>query len=103
MSRRLDKSWLVFVSVENLEHDRCVDVFSRPEGSFGFEEFRRDVEDRGQWTPVQYFSGVAYASPADALDSAERCVPWLAGALADQPQLRQRILSDPASTLAGPR
>jgi len=52
MSKRIDKSWLVFVSVENFEHDRCVDLFSRPDGSYGFEEFRRDVEDRGEWTPV---------------------------------------------------
>jgi hypothetical protein len=33
MSGRIDKSWLVFVSVENPEHDRCVDIFSRPDGS----------------------------------------------------------------------
>ena len=50
MSKRIDKSWLVFSSVENLEHDRCVDLFSRPDATFGFEEFRRDVEDRGDWT-----------------------------------------------------
>jgi len=30
MSRRIDKSWTVFVSVENGEHARCVDLFSRP-------------------------------------------------------------------------
>jgi hypothetical protein len=103
MSRRLDKSWLVFVSVENREHDRCVDVFSRPDGTFGFEEFRKDVEDRGHWTPVQYFSGAAYGSAAEALDSAERSVPWLTNVFADQPQLRARILSDPAYPPAGPR
>jgi hypothetical protein len=93
MSRRLDKSWLVFVSVENLDHDRCVDVFSRPDGSYGFEEFRRDVEDLGQWTPVQYYSDAPHASPAEALDSAERCVAWLAGVLAHKPHLRERIRS----------
>jgi hypothetical protein len=92
LSQRIDKSWLVFVSVENPEHDRCVDVFSRPDGSFGFEEFRRDVEDGGQWTPVQYYSGVAYASAAEVLDSAERCVPWLADFLVQKPELRTRIL-----------
>jgi hypothetical protein len=70
MSKRIDKSWLVFVSVENPEHDRCVDFFSRPDGSSGFEEFRRDVEDGGQRTPVQYYSGVSYASPAKVLDTA---------------------------------
>jgi hypothetical protein len=91
MSARIDKSWTVFISVENAEHDRCVDMFSRPDGSYGFEEFRRDIEDAGRWTPVQYYSGVSYASSADALDAAERCVPWLCGVLAQTPELRLRI------------
>ena len=55
MSQRIDKSWIVFISIENLEHDRCVDFFSRENGSYGFEEFRRDIEDGGRWTPVHYF------------------------------------------------
>ncbi len=92
MSKRIDKSWTVFVSVENPEHDRCVDIFSRPDGSYGFEEFRRDVEDGGQWTPVQYYSGVSYGSSAAALETAERCVPWLAETLTRKPELRMRIL-----------
>jgi hypothetical protein len=91
MSKRIDRSWTVFVSVENLEHDRCVDIFSRPDGSYGFEEFRRDAEDGGQWTAVQYYSGVAYGSPAEALDTAERCVPWLTDVLAEKPEMRMRI------------
>jgi hypothetical protein len=91
MSRRIDPSWTVFVSVENPEHDRCVDIFSRPDGSFGFEEFRRDVEDGGAWTPVQYYSGVLYASSTDAVGTAEKQVPWLSDALANNPKLRNRI------------
>ena len=55
MSQRIEKTRIVFVSVENPEHDRCVDMFSRPDSSYGFEEFRRDIEDSGQWTPVQYY------------------------------------------------
>ena len=91
MSKRIEKSWTVFVSVENSEHDRCVDMFSRPDGSYGFEEFRRDIEDGGQWTPVQYYSGIAYATPGDALAAAEGCVPWLVDILAQKPELRRRI------------
>ncbi len=91
MSKRIDRSWTVFVSVENSEHDRCVDIFSRPDGSYGFEEFRRDTEDDGQWTPMHYYSGIPYGSSAQALDTAERCVPWLAGVLAQKPELRRRI------------
>ena len=78
MSSRLDPSWVVMESVENPQHDRCVDVFTRPDGSFGFEEFRRDPEDNGAWTPVSYFSGHRYTSRDDALAEAARRVAWLA-------------------------
>jgi len=70
MSKRIDNSWLVFISVENFEHDRCVDLFSRPDGSYGFEEFRRDVEDRGDWTLVRYYSGSVYTSKEATLAAA---------------------------------
>ncbi|MBY0321428.1 MAG: hypothetical protein K2X72_22085 [Reyranella sp.] len=81
MSQRIDKSWVVLRSIENSEHDRCVDLFRRPDGSFGFDEFRRDVEDAGAWTPVAYYSGAAYASNDAALAAAVRSVAWLAMAL----------------------
>jgi hypothetical protein len=90
MSKRIDKSWLVFASIENREHDRCVDFFSRPDGTFGFEEFRRDPEDGGSWTPVQYYSGAAFAAADDAYDAAERVVPWLAQLLREAPSLRRK-------------
>jgi hypothetical protein len=89
MSRRIDKSWLVFVSIENFEHDRCVDFFSRPDATFGFQEFRRDPEDRGEWTPVQYCSAVVFEAANDAFDAAERAVPWLAQTLGKNPSLRK--------------
>ena len=82
MSTRIDKSWLVLESVENAEHDRCVDLFRRPDGSFGFEVFRRDVEDAGLWTAVAYYSGAAYGSKEAAVAAAAGAVSWLAEALA---------------------
>jgi hypothetical protein len=94
MSQRIDKSWLVFASIENDAHDRCVDVFRRPDLTFGFEEFRRDVEDAGAWTPVQYFSGYVCASSEEAYRAAERLVPWLAEALASNPALRKHPALD---------
>jgi len=77
MSQRIDKSWTVFNSLENAAANRCVDLFRRPDGSYGFEEFRRDVEDRGAWTPVAYYSGAVYATEAAVLDAARREVSWL--------------------------
>jgi hypothetical protein len=81
MSARIDKSWVVLRSIENDQHDRCVDLFRRPDGSFGFEEFRRDVEDAGAWTPVAFYSGTAYATREAALSAAVARVVWLAEAL----------------------
>lgn len=89
MSRRIDKSWLVFTSIENFEHDRCVDFFFRPDATFGFEEFRRDPEDRGHWTPVEYRSGFVFAAPDDAFDAAAQAVPWLSEVFARDPSLRK--------------
>ena len=77
MSQRIDKSWVVLDSIENGEHDRCVDIFRRPDGTFGFEEFRRDPEDMGAWTPVRYFSGAAFADRTGAEAAARSSVPWL--------------------------
>jgi hypothetical protein len=81
MSARIDKSWTVFRSIENNDHDRCVDLFERPDHTFGFEEFRRDVEDAGLWTPVAYYSGVVYPTGSAALEAAMLAVAWLGDAL----------------------
>jgi hypothetical protein len=92
MSKRIDKSWLVFISIENFDHDRCVDLFSRPDGTCGFEEFRRDTEDRGEWTPVSYYSGSLYPSREEALKAAMRAVVWLEDAIKHSPSA-QHLLS----------
>ena len=80
MSKRIDPSWTVLDSIENATHDRCVDLFRRPGDSYGFEEFRRDVEDAGAWTPVQYFSAASYSSRG-GLHAAIAAVTWLQDAL----------------------
>ena len=77
MSARLDPSWKVLDSPSTVAVDRCVDIFARPDGTFGFEEFRRDPEDMGAWTPVAYYSGRAFATEQEALAAARSAVPWL--------------------------
>jgi hypothetical protein len=77
MSARLDPSWKVLASPSTRAVDRCVDIFSRPNGSFGFEEFRRDPEDMGAWTPVAYYSEREFSTEDDALAAARAAVPWL--------------------------
>jgi hypothetical protein len=77
MSMRLDPSWVVVESIEDPQHNRRVDVFMRPDGSFGFEEFRRDVEDAGAWTPTGYYSNLRHASKGEAVAAAAQ-VAWFA-------------------------
>jgi hypothetical protein len=84
MSSRLDKSWKVVASPSTPSVDRCVDIFVRPDGTFGFEEFRRDPEDMGAWTPVAYYSGSRYETEDEAVAAARNSVRWLAGVLDSQ-------------------
>lgn len=77
MSQRIRKEWVVLASLENETHDRCVDLFRRLDGSFGFEEFRRDPEDAGAWTPVQHYAGTRFATRDEAMAAARRAVRWL--------------------------
>jgi hypothetical protein len=85
VSGRLDPSWQVLASPSTFAVDRCVDIFARPDGTFGFEEFRRDPEDMGAWTPVAYFSTSNFLTEDDAVAAARDAVPWLARIL-DGPQ-----------------
>ena len=67
----------VLASIENHYGDHCVDVFSRVDGTFGFEEYRRDPEDGGRWYSLHRFSRQVFASEEDALVRAKACVEWL--------------------------
>ena len=63
--------------------------FFVPDRTYGFEEFRRDVEDAREWTPVQYYSASEFGTAAAAYEAAERSIPWLAEILARAPHLRK--------------
>jgi hypothetical protein len=68
-------------SIETPDGGRCVDLFRRPDGSFGFEEYRRDPEDGSGWYPVGHHAGAVFASGAAALAAARQRVAWLDAAL----------------------
>lgn len=66
----------------NLDGDTiCVDIFQRPDGTFGFDEFRRDPEDGRGWYSIGYYGDQVFASEADALAKAQEAVHWLKDAL----------------------
>jgi hypothetical protein len=64
-------------SIQNHEADRCVDIFVRDDGTFGFEEYRRDVEDGRGWFSLDHYAQLVFASAADALADAKARVAWL--------------------------
>jgi hypothetical protein len=71
----------VLASPSTASVDRCVDIFLRPDGTFRFEQFRRDPGDRGAWTALAYFSGQDYDTEAEVLEAAGTRVPWLGDVL----------------------
>lgn len=72
----------VLKSINLNDGNRCVDLFERPDGTFGFEEYRRDIEDGRGWFPVGFFGDLVFDSEADALRAARSRVPWLQDAMA---------------------
>ncbi len=55
----------------------CVDIFQRPDTSWGIEEYRRDVEDASGWFMTGYLGEVHYETEQQALNAAVNAVTWL--------------------------
>jgi hypothetical protein len=68
---------LVLASFEDPQGNQCVDIFSRPDGTFGFEEFRRDWEDGGLWVSLNRYSRLIFRSEMDVRAQAEFSTPWI--------------------------
>lgn len=70
----------VLVSVSLSGDQICVDLFVRPDGTFGYEEFRRDPEDGGRgWYPIGFHGHKVFASAEAAKDDARKTIGWLDG------------------------
>jgi len=68
----------VLNSLENSAGDHCVDIFVRDDGTFGFEEYRRDPEDMSGWFSLHRYSRQVFATAEDALAEAKSRVAWIA-------------------------
>ena len=55
----------------------CVDVFARPDGTYGFDEFRRDPEDGRGWYSIGHHGTAEFSSSDAALAEARKTVSWL--------------------------
>lgn len=59
----------------------CVDLFVREDGTTGFQEYRRDVEDPSGWFPLGYWSDRVFSTEAEALSAAAEVIAWLPAVL----------------------
>ncbi|MEP3278719.1 MAG: hypothetical protein ABJN26_25075 [Stappiaceae bacterium] len=55
----------------------CVDIFVRPDGTYGFDEYRRDPEDMRGWYSIGHFGDRKFGSEATALSEAVNAIGWL--------------------------
>ena len=72
----------VLVSLESDDNSRCVDVFVRTDGSFGFEEFRSEFDGDGRWQPLNKHASLSSGCVEAALEEAKQRVAWLGGSRA---------------------
>ena len=68
----------VVASLNNFVGDHCVDIFVRDDGTFGFEEYRRDPEDMRGWFPLHRYSNQVFATGQEAQVQAKATVAWMA-------------------------
>ena len=69
---------LVLRSLETSDGARCVDLFKREDGSYGFEIYRRDAEEFSTWFAIGGFREQRFTKESDALAAATRHAPWIA-------------------------
>ena len=67
----------VMRSINRDDGQVCVDIFMRPDGSYGFDEYRRDPEDTRGWYSIGHYDAKIFASPDAAFTEALARIPWL--------------------------
>jgi hypothetical protein len=66
----------VVASYNNDSGEHCVDIFVREDGTYGFEEYRRDAEDLRGWFSLHRHAHRVFATEAAALAEARALVAW---------------------------
>lgn len=54
-----------------------MDIFVRADGSYGFEEYRRDPEDNRGWYSLHHYAHLVFNTQDEATSYAKATVPWL--------------------------
>ncbi len=77
MYRRSKDLGTVVLSLNATGEALCVDFFKTDDGSFGFEEYRRDAETAEGWFPIGFFSDLRFQTLDQAKSDAMGRVAWL--------------------------
>ncbi len=67
----------VLSSIETPDGSHCVDIFVRDDGTFGFEEFRGELDGAARWQSLGMHQSLVFASGDETLTEAKRRIPWL--------------------------
>lgn len=67
----------VYLSIEAPGGQLCVDIFCRPDGSWGFAEYRCDPEDGRGWYDTGRFGEEQFGSREEAEARARSLCPWI--------------------------
>lgn len=78
LHRRAKELGTVLESINEDGEMLCVDFFQRPDGSFGYEEYRRDVETGEGWFPIGFYSSAKFETLNQTRDAAVDSIGWLA-------------------------
>ena len=77
----LARKYRVMQSI-NLDGEHiCVDILLRNNGTYGFDEFRRDPEDTNGWYSIGHFGNQVFDDADAALTKAKNSVRWLSDQL----------------------
>ena len=70
----------VLASLETEDGSQCVDFFLREDGTFGFEQYRREYDGAIRWQSLGKYAQLSLGSGQEALRLAKQRVPWISQA-----------------------
>ena len=68
---------VVVRSINNFDKSRCIDIFKREDNSFGYEEYRRDLETNEGWYKIGFLENLIFINEEEAYTSASQNILWL--------------------------
>ena len=70
------KAYSVINSFDNEDRNRCVDIVKDLEGTYRFQEWRRDTEDLSGWYLMRDSDPYTFPTEQDAITAASSSINW---------------------------